>query len=517
MESSRWGARFLALLAGGLAVLSQPPFSFPWVLGLALPGLFWLWHSAITPARAFWIGWFAGLGYFSGTLHWIAEPFLVQPEIYGWMIPFAVSGMAGGMALFWGTGFWLAQRIRSSGWGSPFALTFALVGMEWLRGNILSGFPWSLLGYTWVETSALSLAADIGIYGLTLWTVLIGMMLGYILILNGFLSRVGYFVLVILVLGLPLLHANLNASRLSTFEGTGSGQAQTGPLIGLVQPNVAQRDKWQPHLREAHLQDLLDKTRELSAQGADVVVWPEAATPYQLDQIPELQRIIGEALKPGAVLLAGAVRFEGQNAFNSLIAIGSDGTVLDIYDKQHLVPFGEMIPLEPLLSRLGLRAMISLPGGFTSGAARERSVTVAGLPSFVPMICYEAIFPAEIMRRAAKNDWLVHVTNDAWFGNWVGPYQHLAMVRFRAAERGLPVGRSANTGVSAIIDAHGRIVASLLLNESGTLLEKLPKRLPETTYSRYEDIPFGFALLITLLLAVFGKGRPQRLRSEHKV
>ena len=500
-----------------MAVISQQPFSFPWILALALPGMFWLWHSTNTPARAFWVGWFAGLGYFSGTLHWIAEPFLVQPEIYGWMIPFAVSGMAGGMALFWGAGFWLAKRIGSNSWGAPFALTFALVGMEWLRGNILSGFPWSLLGYTWVDTDALLLAADIGIYGLTLWTVLIGMMLGYILVLRGGFRRIGYFVLVTLIFGLPFLHANLTSTLISTFEKKGTGRVQTGPLIGLVQPNVAQKDKWQPHLREAHLQDLLDKTRQLSAEGADVVVWPEAATPYQLDKIPELQRIIGEALNPGAVLLAGAVRFEGEDAFNSLIAIGSDGTVLDIYDKQHLVPFGEMVPFEPLLSRLGLRTMIALPGGFTSGAARDRSMTVADLPTFVPMICYEAIFPAEIMRRAAKGEWLVQVTNDAWFGDWVGPYQHLAMARVRAVERGLPVARSANTGVSAMIDAHGRMVSSLPLNEAGILLERLPKKLPKTTYSRYEDIPFGLALLMTLLLAFFGNGRLRASKPGHKV
>lgn len=515
MGSSRWGARFLALLAGALAVLSQQPFSFPWILALALPGMFWLWHSTITPARAFWVGWFAGLGYFSGTLHWIAEPFLVQPEIYGWMIPFAVSGMAGGMALFWGAGFWLAKRIGSNGWGAPFALTFALVGMEWLRGNILSGFPWSLLGYTWVETDALLLAADIGIYGLTLWTVLIGIMLGYIIVLGGTFRRIGYSVLIILIFGLPFLHANLKSTLLSTFEKKGSVQVPDGPLIGLVQPNVAQKDKWQPHLREAHLQDLLEKTRQLTADGADVVVWPEAATPYQLDKIPELQRIIGEALNPGAVLLAGAVRFEGEKAFNSLIAISSEGNVLDIYDKQHLVPFGEMIPFEPLLSRLGLRAMIALPGGFTSGAGRDRSMSVADLPTFVPMICYEAIFPAEIMRRAAKGEWLVQVTNDAWFGNWVGPYQHLAMARVRAVERGLPVARSANTGVSAMIDGNGRIVASLPLNQSGVVLKPLPNRLPKTTYSEYEDIPFSLGLLFLLLLALAGRHGPTVRESGH--
>ena len=513
MGSSRWGARFLALFAGALAIVSQPPFSFPWILGLSLPVLFWVWHSAASPARAFWIGWFAGLGYFAGTLNWIAEPFLVQPEIYGWMIPFAVSGMAGGMALFWGAGFWLAKRIGSAGWGAPFALTFGLVGMEWLRGNILSGFPWSLLGYAWVETPFILAAADVGIYGITLWTVLLGMLLGHVKIASTLRQRLSSFAIFVILFCSPAL---VTFSQSLNLMGK-DPRAGSGPSVGIVQPNVAQKDKWQPHLREAHLKDLLDKTRQLSAQGADVVIWPEAATPYQIDKIPQLQRVIGEALKPGAVLLAGAVRFEGEDAFNSLVAVGSDGTVLDIYDKQHLVPFGEQIPLEPLLSRLGLRAMISLPGGFTSGGERERSMSVGGLPAFVPMICYEAIFPAEIMRRATQDEWLVHVTNDAWFGNWIGPYQHLAMARVRAIERGLPVARSANTGISAMIDGYGRTVASLPLNEAGVLLESLPNRLPKTTYGLYEDMPFGFGLLFALLLAWTGRRGPAVTKSGHKV
>ena len=509
MGSSRWGARFLALLAGFLAALSQPPLSWPLVLVLALPGLFFLWTEAKTNARAFWIGWFAGLGYFGFTLHWIAEPFLVQPEIFAWMIPFAVTGMAGGMALFWGAGFWLGKRLCPTGWGAPFALAFGLAGMEWLRGNILSGFPWSLIGYAWVETHLIQLTAHIGIYGLTLWTALIGFMIGYLLTLRGMLRQLGYCAVLLAIYVGSYLYAADRIFIVEWMEAKGGKHETTTPLIGLVQPNVAQKDKWQPHLREQHLNDLLTKTRELSDQGADVVIWPEAATPYQLDKIPQLRTMIAEALKPGGILLAGGIRVEGTDAYNSLIAIDSTGTILDTYDKQHLVPFGEKMPLEPLLSRIGLRAMISLPGGFTTGKARERSMSVGELPPFVPMICYEAIFPAEIMRRAAKGDWLVQVTNDAWFGNWVGPYQHLAMARVRAIERGLPVARAANTGVSAMIDAYGRIQESLPLNEEGTVLAPLPKRRAPTYYARYEDIPFGLGLLICLGLALLGRNRRQ--------
>jgi apolipoprotein N-acyltransferase len=497
--SSRWGARVLAVLAGVLAGLSQPPFSWPVVLILALPLLYGLWHHSLTGARAFWIGWFAGLGYFGFTLHWIVEPFLVQPEIFGWMIPFALTGMAGGMALFWGAGFWIGKRF-DAGWAAPFSLTFGWVGMEWLRGNILSGFPWSLLGYAWVETPAMQLASYVGIYGVTLWTVLIGTMLGFLFLLPGLVRKVAVSVAVLALFAGPFLYA---MDRLPALEGAEA--TTTGPQIGLVQPNVAQKDKWQPHLREQHLADLLSKTRELSDQGADVVIWPEAATPYQFDRAPILRTMVSEALKPSGILLAGGIRFEGNDAFNSLIAVDSGGVILDTYDKQHLVPFGEKIPFEPLLSRLGLRAMISLPGGFTTGGARERNMRLAALPPLVPMICYEAIFPAEIMRRAAQADWLVHVTNDAWFGNWVGPYQHLAMARVRAIERGLPVARAANTGISGMIDGYGRMISAIPLNEPGILLDTLPPRAAPTLYARYEDIPFGLGLLLCFGAGLIGR------------
>ena len=515
MLSSRWGARLIAVLAGVLASLSQPPFSWPIVLAVALPLMFWLWRYAAGTARTFWIGWFSGLGYFGVTLHWIVEPFLVQPEIFGWMIPFALTGMAGGMALFWGAGFWVAKRIGSAGWGAPFALTFALVGMEWLRGNILSGFPWSLLGYAWVESYAIQLASFVGIYGVTLWTVLVGFALGYLLTVSGILRQFAISAGVLVLFFGPYLYSADRQFFVEITESKGRMPEGDRPLIGLVQPNVAQKDKWQPALREQHLNDLLAKTRELSDQGADVVIWPEAATPYQFDKAPQLRTMIADALKPGGILLAGGIRFEEERAFNSLIAVDSTGTILDTYDKQHLVPFGEKMPLEPLLSRIGLRAMISLPGGFSTGKDRERSMTLGTLPPLVPMICYEAIFPAEIMRRAAKGDWLVQVTNDAWFGNWVGPYQHLAMARVRAIERGLPVARSANTGVTAMIDGYGRKLASLPLNESGILLHALPRRTARTLYSRYEDIPFGLGLLLCLALALLGRRRVNNQDSEN--
>ena len=498
-----------ALGCGLLAVLSQAPVSVPWVLFVSLPVLFVLWSRTETPRRAFGIGWAAGVGYFAGGLHWIAEPFLVDAATFGWMIPFAIAGMSMGLALFWGAGFWLAKQFVSRDWSAPFVFAGSWLAFEWLRGNILTGFPWGLLGYAWVDTPAIQSAAWVGIYGVTLWTVLAGTLLGSAFLARGARRARQCVAPVALVL-------------LAWVCGIGAVPAETGgdrPLIGLVQPNVAQKDKWRPDLRDAHLKDLLDKTRALSEQGADIVIWPEAASPYPITEAPGLRTMIADALKPGGVLLAGGLRFEargtpGQQVFNSLIAVDNDGQILSAYDKQHLVPFGEFLPFDDFLTELGLRAMAALPGGMSSGEAGARAMALPGLPKFVPMICYEAIFPAEILPLSSDAEWLVQVTNDAWFGSVSGPYQHLAQARVRAIERGLPLARAANTGVSAVIGARGEIRASIALNEPGMLLAALPDRAAPTDYSRFEDIPFILCVLLALSLGVLTRARIAPRRSH---
>ena len=492
---------------GLLAVLSQPPVSVPWVLFIAIPGLFILWSRAQVPRRAFAVGWAGGVGYFGGGLHWIVEPFLVDAATFGWMIPFALFGIATGLALFWGAGFWLAKQIASAGWAAPLMLSVCWIAMEWLRGNILTGFPWGLLGYAWIETPVMQSAAWVGIYGVTLGTVLTGAIIGAALLAP---HRLQQFVAVFgTIIFLAVVWVDGRA-RLAGFVEPGVVQ----PMIGLIQPNVAQKDKWQPGLREPQLADLLEKTRELSDSGADVIVWPEAASPYPVDPSPRLRAMIAATMKPGVVVLAGGLRFEGrgtpdQKVYNSLVAVDAKGDLLGTYDKRHLVPFGEYLPFDSLLTRMGLRALVTLPGGMSSGHETGRRMEVAGLPPFVPMICYEAIFPAEIMARNAGVDWLVQVTNDAWFGRHVGPYQHLVQARVRAIERGLPMVRAANTGISAIVDAQGRIRVHLPLNEAGVLIGRLPEPGGKTLYAGFEDIPFG--LLVVILGALGCLRRSRRL------
>lgn len=490
-----------ALAAFGLGLLlapTQAPLSIFWLLPIGIAGLFLLWLRSTGPWHAFRTGWFAGTAYFAGTLFWIVEPFLVEPEKFAWLIPIALPAMAGGMALFWGAGFALAYRMRPIHAGAPVLLAACWMLAEALRGFILTGFPWSLLGYGLVETPAIQVAALIGINGVTLFTLLAGCLLGSILGRASLPMRAGHGITALAIIAGAWVYGH---DRLGIIA-----PERTDPvMVGLVQPNVPQTDKWNPQLRSVHLEDLLRKTRALSDQGADVVLWPEAATPFLIADMPDLRLRIAESLRSDGVLLAGGIRAEGRGTqdvkvYNSLIAMDGQGSLLTTYDKQHLVPFGEYLPFSDLMSGFGLQAIAAaLPGGFTAGSDQDRRIETGGLPPFAAMVCYEAIFAHEIVDRGAAIEWLVHVTNDAWFGAIAGPQQHLAQTRVRAIERGVPVARAANTGISTIIDAHGRIVSSIPLNESGVALGRLPGTLGSTPYHETEELVFILLLIIALL------------------
>lgn len=471
----------LALAAGAVMALGQPPVSWPFAVLAALPVLLWLLEAAPGPRRGFLIGWGAGIGYFGAGMFWIVDPFLVQPEIFGWMAPFAVVGISTGLALFWGLPFALARAILPDGRraGVAGALLIAALWMlaEFARGHVLTGFPWALQAYAWVETPAMQLVALGGPYLLTLATFAAGLLLG-----TGS-WRAAAVVAVLLAAGW-----GWGAWRL----------AQPLPArdpavsVRLVQPNAPQAEKWLPDKEREFFQRHL----ELSAREPrpDVTIWSETAVPFALDFAPDLQAESAAAAAPGRLIL-GIVRTEPgrdggpQRWFNSLAALDATGAAIAVYDKHHLVPFGEYIPFPGLVASLGIPSLRTLTsGGFTPGPG-PHLMQVPGLPAFLPLICYEAIFPGGLAAPEGRADWLLQVTNDAWFGEASGPWQHLAQARSRAIEQGLPLARAANTGVSAMIDPRGRIVASLGLGESGVVDAMLPGVLQPTIYVRVGDYP----------------------------
>ena len=479
--------RGLALLCGLGVALGQVPFSLPPVALAALALSAWLALRSETARRAAWIGFFAGTGYFGLSLHWIVEPFLVEPEIYGWLAPFGFFFTATGFALFWALGFGVARRIASGGW--PFVLAFGgcLAGAETLRSLILTGFPWALISTIWSEGPAAQIGAWTGPFGLTLITVLIA---GWI---AAFVRRP--------VVGAILVVAGwLALSGIGWLRPPAPETPADAPRVRLVQPNAPQDEKWDPELSWG----FFERAQELTAAGGpvDLIVWPETSLPFGVgtDDDPVFSGLADVA--GGAPLVFGAQRIgDAGRYFNALMVLSPEGRITETYDKHHLVPFGEYVPLGDLASRFGLHGLAASEGMGYSAGPGLRSIDLGPLGRALPLICYEAIFPEEVGAASPRPDWMLQITNDAWFGTFAGPQQHLAIARMRAIEQGLPMMRAANTGISAAIDADGRVVASLPLGEAGALDAALPPSRDPTLYGRSGDWPAWMAMILCLGLS----------------
>ncbi len=477
-----WRQLLLAFVMGAALGLVQAPWSFPLAFFAALPVIFWLHSGAERQRRAAAVGWFAGLGYFGLTLSWIVEPFLVAIARHGWMAPFALFFMAAGLALFWAAAFWIAPR------GRIFTLILLWSMVELARSYVFTGFPWGLIGYGWVETPIIQVTSVIGVHGV------------------GFLTMAA----VALASRRQVVGIASGALILVVMWGFGSFQLfqpvalrADGFTVRIVQPNVEQKLKWLPEFQHVFFQRHLDLS---AAEGSpDIVIWPEAAVPFLPEERPDILQEISTALNGAEVIFGARRRDADDNWFNRLVLLGGDGVLQDNYDKHHLVPFGEYIPAQALLSKIGLSALTGR--GWTPGEG-PKVISKGDTPPFLPLICYEAIFPSHASVRGARADWIVQVTNDAWFGKFSGPYQHLAKARVRAIEQGLPMARSANTGVSAMIDPYGRVVDAIPLGQMGIIDVTLPTALPKTLYSRYEDWPIaGLLLLLTIFKLIPNKRR----------
>lgn len=513
-QPSGWTARGLALLAGLAAGLAHPPFGvLPGLLGYALL-LVLLTADGPRPRRsAFFRGWLAGLGYFAISMFWITEPFMVDAKNQGWMAPFALVMMAGGLALFWGVAGLLYRVLNPRGFARVLVFAGCLAGLEWLRGHIFTGLPWNLPGETWRAGSAPSQAAAVfGAYGLSWITVAIAASPAILATPGAARTRAA-------VLGVALL-------ALGGLYGFGSWRldhaaapAANAPLVRVVQANIDQKDKWRPENLELIFSTYLDLTHRPAPATPAIVVWPEGALPAVVDELlapgspygPRLR----DALLPGQTLLMGANRAgRGPTGttlyFNSLIALTRDAELLrvsGIYDKHRLVPFGEFMPLGELATKVGFRSLVHMPDDFTAGPP-PRPIAPPGMPALQPLICYEALFPGftreAIRRSGVRPDWILNVSNDAWFGATSGPLQHLNIASYRAIEEGLPIVRATPTGVSAVIDAYGRVLpgARIGLGGFGVIDARLPAALPSTPFSKLGESLFGALLLLSATAAM---------------
>ncbi|QND51737.1 apolipoprotein N-acyltransferase [Phyllobacterium sp. 628] len=511
-----WKRIALAFLMGALASFALPPYDFFAVCFISFPVLVWLIDGAVDNAGAgpirrllpaAMIGWWFGFGYFVFGLWWLGNALMVDAVNFAWAIPLAVLGLPAVLAIFYAFAAALARLFWSEGLGRILSLSFAFGVTEWLRSFVLTGFPWNAIGYAAMPVPVLMQSSVIvGLLGMNALAVLVFSLPS--LLAGKRDLKTGFVVALVLVCA----HVGYGFYRLHT-----ANLVAKGPNVRIVQPSIAQDLKFDAEARR----DILDKYLALSAEaprsGApkpQIIVWPETAVPYILTKTPDALQAIGDTLTDGQVLLAGAIRMEepgiGQMPlyYNTIYAINDAGEITAAADKLHLVPFGEYLPLENILRSLGLSEVVEMPGGFTPAVTR-RSMQVTSNFTALPLICYEAIFPAELGYQGASADAIINVTNDAWYGDTPGPYQHFRQAQLRAVEQGLPLVRAANNGLSAVVDPYGRIIDALALDAVGVIDATLPGKvqLPLSEHLRRLQFLIVLGALFVAVIAYFSRDR----------
>jgi apolipoprotein N-acyltransferase len=493
-----WRRWLLAAALGALAVAAFAPLHWWPVLVPAFVGLYWLADTGTGRSAAFAVGWWFGFGHFAVGLYWIANAFFVRGGVFVWAAPFAVLALAAVLALFPAAAAAAWRLLPSRGTAGVLFFAVAWTGFEWARGWMLTGFPWNLIGTAWVfSESVMQTAAFVGTLGLSLITVVAATMPA-VLGEFGVLSRGRAFAATLVAALLPVAawvggELRLGAADAGTVEGV---------RLRLVQANIPQEEKWRPERLETILGLHLDLSTRPAASAPTHVFWAETAVPLFLSEDEPLLRVIGRTTPAQGVSVVGTLRRTPpggpRRIWNSLQAVDGDGSIRATYDKFHLVPFGEYVPFRSVLDTAKLTAGST---DFSSGPGLT-TLRLPGLPPVGPLICYEVIFLGRVANREDRPQWLLNLTNDAWYGISAGPYQHFAAARLRAVEEGLPLVRVANTGISAIIDPYGRIVAALGLGEAGVVDGPLPKALADPPpYGRLADLT---ALALLLAAAAVG-------------
>ena len=495
-----WRRYALAAGLGVLAAAALPPLHVLVLLLPAFVGLIWMMEAAAGWRRAFAVGWWFGFGHFAAGFYWIAFAFMVQPEKFAWMIPVAIPGLAAGIALFPAAAVLLTALSGTRGIGRILVFGVAWTVMEWVRGWFLTGFPWNLIGTVWVVSDGMMQAAAVaGVYGLGLLTVVIAAMPAVLGDPSGGTGRARRVAVIVAFVVLAAVWGG-GQWRLA---GADDGMVE-GVRLRLVQPNIAQKIKWRPELRLRHvLKQMRMGASPVSDDGRTPpppthVIWAETAVPFAVANDRERLAMIASATPRGGLTITGAPRIPPRDGgpfkvWNSLHAIDDKGRVVATYDKHHLVPFGEYVPLRHIL-----RISRIVPGGtdFSAGPG-PRTLHLEGLPPVSPLICYEAIFPGAVVDTEDRPQWLLNVTNDAWYGLSAGPYQHFAAARMRTVEEGLPLVRVANTGISAVVDAYGRLVSGLDLGATGVVDSGLPVSAGIPPYGRFGDWTIVLIWLLT--------------------
>ncbi|HEX4768903.1 MAG TPA: apolipoprotein N-acyltransferase [Lichenihabitans sp.] len=542
--SAGWPRRLIALFCGACGALAMAPVdAFP-AMVVPMTAAVWLldgadraprggtgWRAHLWPSltSAAGTGWWWGLGYFVSGLWWLGAATLVEPDKFAWALPISVLGVPAILALFTGLGFAVSRLLWMPGAGRILSLTLGLGLAEWLRSVLFTGFPWNEYGMALGNILVLAqLGSVVGLHGLTLLTVALCAAPATLADGEGPAGPGGWRRI------LPPALALAGLCAVAIFGALRLANGHVGTVAGvrlrIMQPDVPQDAAFTYANGQEILRRYLalsDKATSATTSGlSDVthLIWPESPFPFILSRQPEAIDAITAALPAGAVLITGAARAEGEAGaspppryYNSIQVLTSDGSIVDSYDKVHLVPFGEYVPFEWILGRLGVEHFVDIPGGFTAGT-HHRLLNAPGLPPIIPAICYEAIFPDEItagIRRSSPQGLILNLTNDGWFGNTSGPYQHFAQARLRAIEEGLPLIRAANTGISAIVDPYGRILASLPVGVANVLDGPLPDALKRTPFGRFHELAAFVISALLLTMVVVLKYRRSRFAARY--
>jgi apolipoprotein N-acyltransferase len=507
---SGWRRYGLAFLFGICATATLPPVDLTPLLLVAFTGLLWLDDGSTGPWASFRLGYAFGFGFFISGLYWIAAALFVDIATFWWLVPVAGAGLPAAFALYVGSALLatnLAVRhLRLPGTARIFAFAVAWTVAEWVRGHAFTGLPWNLIGYAWSggfpgAIMMLQSVAVFGIYGLSFLTVLAASLPA----LFGTTSlnplspgrRLAPAIAAGFLIFVPSLLGALRLAATPTIE--------TGYFLRIVQPSIPQTMKWEPAAAQRNSRLLLDLSSAPGTQKLAAVVWPEAATPFLLGHDAYHRGEIAAVAAGRGYVITGAVRTNPppspvKQIWNSIEAVDGNGEIVARYDKAHLVPFGEYMPFREVLPLQKIT-----PGSldYTAGPG-PRTIELAGLPPFAPLICYEVIFPGAIVDEHDRPAWILNVTNDAWYGRTSGPYQHFAIARTRAVEEGLPLVRVANNGVSGIVDEAGRVVARIDLDTVGYADLPLPADTSAPTlYARGGDWILLALLCLGLLPVAF--------------
>jgi len=486
----------LPLAAGAVSALGFAPLDW-WPLTLAgVAILFWSIERSASVRGAAAVGWWFGVGQFTVGLYWIATAFTYQAAMPAFLGVVTVVLLSMFLSIYPALAAGLARAWPRPGASRLLIFAAAWMSSEWLRGHVLSGFAWNPLGAAWLPAGGVALAAAwVGALGLSALMVVAG----------------GLFAVVRKPVEIVAAIAGLSGLLAVTALIPSPPAAATGPLVHLIQPNLGQELKYDDPV--VHIENYLALSR--AALGPEphpqsITIWSESAVLDLVEENPAVRAHLASVLSPGDLLLFGGEAVTrnpdgtAATATNSLFVLDSDAVLRARYDKSHLVPLGEYVPARPLMSRLGLTRLTPGAIDFLPGPG-PRTLDLPGFPAAGIQICYEVIFPAAVVDEAHRPAWIVNISNDAWFGAW-GPPQHLAQTRLRAIEEGLPIARVTPTGISAMIDADGRIVARIAPHTAASLSLRVPPPHPPTLFAQFAHWT-NFALGLVLVSAALALRR----------